>query len=111
MDIRDKGLRGHYIFPKHFSSIHWLLALILIISLIAGIVAVYVVAREKQNESFKRLNDAVMNCKQITVGHLIITPTKECSEKNRTAVISFNFSSLQIIGVGDEGIRRTWEGR
>ena len=99
----DKGLQAHYEIPAHHIGIHWLLMLILVISLIAGIVAVYMVVREKQDESFKRFIQAEKAgvYQGVTMSPLINTNTYK---HNGTWIV-------EIAGAGDEGVRRNWEGK
>jgi len=96
MKVGNMGVKGRYELPKNFIGVHWLPALIIIISLIGSMVLLLVFIGQKNDESYKRfIESAVKDCKQVTVGHLLITPTKDCSEKNRTAIISYDFTSLQ----------------
>ena len=102
--IGDKGLQAHWEIPANHISIHWLLMLILIISLIAGIVAVYVVIiTERQEDSFERF---------IRAEKAGVYQGVTMSPKINTNTYKHNGEWIvEIAGAGSEGKVKTWEGK
>ncbi|MBT9169589.1 MAG: hypothetical protein DDT19_02951 [Syntrophomonadaceae bacterium] len=98
--VGNMGIKGHYEMPANFVGIHKLLAVIVIISLIATVGALMVIVREKQEESFQRfIESAVKNCKQVIVGHLIITPVAGCKEiGQQSSAMTFQVCKFKMMG-------------
>ncbi|MDP3014166.1 MAG: hypothetical protein Q8M92_08005 [Candidatus Subteraquimicrobiales bacterium] len=67
---------------------------------------------------FRKIETAVKDCATVTVDNLTVAPLKECSETNPSAIIAYKFGSMHvrggdisIVGAGDEGVRKVWEGQ
>jgi len=101
--IGDKGLQAHWELPAHHVSIHKLLALIIIISLIAGMVVVYMIITERQEDSFKRF---------IQAEKAGVYQGVTMSPKINTNTYKHNGEWIvEIAGAGSEGKVKTWEGK
>jgi len=101
--IGDRGLKAHYELPANHIGIHKLLALLIVISLLVGFVVVYLVLRERQEESFKKFVQAE---KAGVYQGVTMSP-----KINRKTYKYEGEWQVEIAGAGSESMVKTWEGK